>query len=137
MAEPKTRRTGASVTEFLKGVEPKRRADCKVVARLMRQITGKRPEMWGPSIVGYGTYTYRYASGREGQWPTVGFSPRKQDLTLYIMAGFRRYETLLAKLGKFKTGRSCLYIKKLEDVDLRVLETLIRESVKHVLKTSA
>jgi hypothetical protein len=134
MAEPKTRPTGASVTGFLKQVEPKRRADCKAIAKLMREVTGKRPQMWGSSIVGYGSYHYRYASGREGEWPTVGFSPRKQDLTLYIMAGFSRYESLLAKLGKFKHGKSCLYIKKLEDVDMRVLERLIRESVAHVLK---
>lgn len=137
MAEAKTRRTGASVTEFLKGVEPGRRADSKTVAKLMREVTGKRPEMWGDSIVGYGTYRYRYASGRVGEWPTVAFSPRKQDLTLYVLADFPRCEPLVKKLGTCRRGKSCLYIKSLDDVDMGVLETLIRESVAHVLKTSA
>jgi hypothetical protein len=91
--------------------------------------------MWGPSIVGFGSYHYVYASGREGDWPLTGFSPRKQDLTLYIMAGFDRYEALMAKLGKCRTGKSCLYIKRLADVDLRVLKQLVSESVKYMKRT--
>ena len=84
---------------------------------MMQELTGEKPEMWGPSIVGFGSYHYKYASGREGDWFLTGFSPRKQSLTLYIMSGFSRYEELMEKLGKYKTGKSCLYIKKLEDVD--------------------
>lgn len=88
--------------------------------------------MWGSSIVGFGSYHYQYASGREGDWPIVGFSPRKQNLTLYIMNGFDRYESLLARLGKHKTGKSCLYLNKLEDVDLQLLRELIQESVAYM-----
>jgi hypothetical protein len=95
----------------------------------MRKVTGDPGAMWGESIVGFGGYTYRYASGRSGEWFQVGFSPRKTSLTLYIMNGFRGYAALMKKLGKHKTGKSCLYIKKLEDVDMDVLEQLIRASV--------
>ena len=91
--------------------------------------------MWGTSIVGFGSYHNRYASGREGDWPLTGFSPRKQALTLYIMAGFQRYPELMKKLGKYSTGSSCLYLKRLADVDLAVLETLIRESIRHLKAT--
>jgi len=133
MASNKTRKTGASVADFLKGVEdPQRRADCRRVAKMMREATGKRAAMWGDSIVGFGQYTYTYASGRSGDWPITGFSPRKQDLTLYIMAGFSKYERLLNKLGKHRTGKSCLYIKRLSDVDETVLEELIRSSVEWI-----
>jgi len=93
--------------------------------------------MWGESIVGFGSYHYKYASGREGDWPLVGFSPRKQNLTLYIMSGFEKYEELLEKLGKFKTGKSCLYINKLKDVDIHTLRELILESVKCMRKEEA
>lgn len=103
--------------------------------RIMKQATGAEPAMWGPSIVGYGRYHYKYASGREGDWFVAGFSPRKRDLTLYIVAGFERYEALMAKLGKHTTGKSCLYIKRLADVDLTVLEELIASSVKHMKQT--
>ncbi len=133
MAELKTKRTQASVKAFLKRVpDDTRRQDCLTVLRLMKQATRAEPKMWGSSIVGFGSYRYRYASGREGDWFLTGFAPRKQDLTLYIMAGFGRYPTLLAKLGKHKTGKSCLYIKRLADVNLTVLRQLVSASVRHM-----
>jgi hypothetical protein len=133
MDEQKTRKTAASVSAFLNRVEDEeRRKDCKTVLAMMKQITGSKPAMWGPSIVGFGSYHYVYASGREGDWPLTGFSPRKQDLTLYIMAGFDGYGVLMAKLGKCRTGKSCLYLKRLSDVDLKVLKQLVSESVKHM-----
>jgi hypothetical protein len=133
MAEPKTQKTNASVTDFIDGVEhPKRREDSLAILELMREVTGQEPAMWGPSIVGFGTYRYKYASGREGEWPLTGFAPRKRNLTLYITPGFERYDALLAKLGRFKTGKSCLYVNKLEDVDLDTLRELVRQSVQHV-----
>jgi len=126
----KTARTGTSVSEFLKGVDdPQKRKDCKAVAKMMREITGQRAAMWGTSIVGFGTYHYVYESGREGDFFLAGFSPRKQNLTLYIMDGFSGYKGLMKKLGKYKTGKSCLYIKRLEDVDEGVLRKLIEGSV--------
>ena len=131
MAELKTQKNKASVTAFLNSVEDeKRRKDSKAVLKLMKEITGKKPEMWGTSIVGFGSYHYKYASGQEGDWFKVGFSPRKTALTLYIMTDLSRYASLMKKLGKYKTGKSCLYIKKLEDVDIDVLRELIEESVK-------
>ena len=135
MAENKTKATKASVTEFMNSIEdPQKRADARKVAAMMRRVTGKRAKMWGSSIVGYGTYHYKYASGREGDFMVAGFSPRKQALTVYIMAGFGRFDALVAKLGKYKTGKSCLYIKRLSDVDEKVLEKLIAESVKYMRK---
>ena len=135
MAELKTKKTGASVRAFLDGIEDDtRRRDSKKVAALMRKITGKKAEMWGPAIVGYGKWRYRYASGREGEWFLAGFSPRKQALSVYIMPGFSGFESLLKKLGKYKTGKSCLYIKRLSDVDEKVLERLIVESVGQMRK---
>lgn len=131
MAEPKTKPTGVSVVAFLKTVpDDERRKDCQALVKLMKQASGAPAKMWGPSIVGFGTYHYVYASGREGDWPLVGFSPRKQDLTLYIMAGVERFPDLMKKLGKHKTGVSCLYLKRLSDVDLKVLEKLVKESVR-------
>ena len=136
MAELKTQRTKASVSAFLNAIEdPDKRRDAKAVHKLMKEVTGAKPAMWGPSIVGYGTYRFRYESGREGEWMLTGFSPRKQALTLYIMAGFTGSEPLLEKLGKFKTGKACLYVKKLEDIDMKVLERLVRKSVKAKSKT--
>ncbi len=130
MARPKTRPTESSVTEFLNGIGDKqKRADCKVIAQMMREATGKRPKMWGASMVGYGSYRYRYASGRDGEWFECGFSPRAQNITVYIMPGFRASEPLLKKLGKHKTGKSCLYIKRLDDVDQTILSRLIADSV--------
>jgi hypothetical protein len=135
MAEPKTRPTKESVERFLSEIaDDKKREDSRTIARIMKKVTKAKPTMWGPSMIGYGSYHYRYESGREGDWFLTGFSPRKQNLTLYIMSGFTRYDALLRKLGKYKTGKSCLYIKRLDDVDLGVLETLIRESVAHVRK---
>jgi hypothetical protein len=130
MAELRTRPTGASVTAFIAAIEDRKmRADAKKVAAMMRRATGKRATMWGPGIVGYGRYHYRYASGREGEFMITGFSPRRQALTVYIMPGFGRFDKLMSKLGKYKTGKSCLYIRRLADVDETLLERLIRESV--------
>ena len=135
MAENKTKATKASVTAFMNAIEDRqKRADARRVAAMMRRATGKRAKMWGPSIVGYGTYHYKYESGREGDFMVAGFSPRKQALTVYILAGFGRFDALLKKLGKYKTGKSCLYIKRLSDVDEAVLEKLIVESVKYMRK---
>ena len=118
------------VDAFLATVEnPRRRADAGRVLDLMREVTGEPPKMWGSSIVGFGSYRYRYASGRDGSSLVVGFAPRKQNLVLYIMPGFSSHGALLSKLGKFRTGKSCLYVNRLDDVDLRVLEELVRESV--------
>ena len=133
MAENKTVKTGASVDEFMAGVENKRRReDGLVLLEMMRDVTGLEPEMWGPSIIGFGSYHYRYESGREGDMPLIGFSPRKQSLSLYIMSGFGEYEELLGRLGKHKTGASCLYINKLADVDMAVLRELVSRSVEHM-----
>ena len=130
MAQNKTRPTDESVVAFLEGVaDEKKRQDSFEVLALMREVTGMEPRMWGGSIVGFGTYHYKYATGREGDMPLTGFSPRKQSLTLYIMSGFSLYDDLLGKLGKFKTGKSCLYIKRLADVDLDTLRQLIAQSV--------
>ena len=130
MSELKTRQNDGDVDAYLDSVEnPKRREDARRILTLMREVTGEPPKMWGSSIVGFGSYHYVYASGREGDWPVVGFAPRKQNLVLYIMPGFARYESLLARLGKHRTGKSCLYVKKLDDIDADVLEALVRESV--------
>jgi hypothetical protein len=133
VSDIKTQKTGASVEDFLNAVEnERRRSDGFRVLEIMRQLSGEEPAMWGPSIVGFGSYTYKYASGRSGDWPVVGFSPRKRNLTLYIMDGFEGYEELLARLGKHKTGKACLYINKLADVDEEVLRELIVQSIAHV-----
>jgi hypothetical protein len=133
MAELKTRPTDKSVETFLEGVpDERKRRDCFTVLELMKKVTKSEPRMWGPSIVGFGSYHYRYASGREADWMLTGFSPRKQNLTLYIMAGFDGAEELVAKLGKHTTGKSCLYIKRLDDVHLPTLEKLIRGSVRRL-----
>lgn len=136
MAENKTQPTKASVTEFINAIDDReKRADARKIAAMMRRVTGKRARMWGPSMVGYGTYHYKYASGREGNFMLTGFSPRKQALTVYIMAGFSRFEALMKKLGKYSTGKSCLYIKRLSDVDEDVLEELIAKSVEYMRKS--
>lgn len=135
MAENKTKPTKSSVTAFMKGIEdPGMRSDARKVSAMMRKATGARARMWGPSIVGFGEYHYKYASGREGDFMITGFSPRKQALTLYVMPGFKSFESLMKKLGKYKTGKSCLYIKRLSDVDESVLEKLIAGSVEHMRK---
>jgi hypothetical protein len=133
MAELKTKPTNRSVAGFLKSIkDAARRKDCQTVLGIMRRATGAPPRMWGPSIVGFGEYEYRYESGRALAWFLTGFSPRKQNLTLYIMPGFQRYPDLMAKLGKHSTGKSCLYLKRLDDVDLKVLSQLVKESVAHM-----
>jgi len=137
VAELKTQPHEGSVEAFLNGVEDDgKREDAFALLTLMEEVTGEPATMWGDSIVGFGSYHYRYASGREGDWFLTGFSPRKRDLTLYIMAGFDRYDALLEKLGKFKTGKSCLYLKRLGDVDLDVLRELVRQSADHVAATN-
>ncbi len=136
MAELKTKQTAASVKTFIdKVADDERRRDCRTLVQTMKRITKAQPRMWGPSMVGFGTYHYKYESGREGDWFLTGFSPRKQDLTLYIMAGFDRYDELMSRLGRHKTGRSCLYVKRLADIDLKVLEKLIAASVRHMKQT--
>ncbi len=131
----KTIPNDASVDSFLDAVEnERRRSDARTVKAMMERITGWEPKMWGPSIVGFGEYHYRYDSGREGDFLITGFSPRKKALTIYIMPGFTHYDALMGKLGKFKTGRSCLYINRLDDVDLSILEELIASSVNHMVE---
>ena len=137
MAELKTKPNDQSVEAFLDAVaDEKKRQDSYTILELMKQVTGEEPTMWGDSIVGFGSYHYKYKSGREGDWFLTGFSPRKQNLTLYIMAGFDQYDALLEKLGKFKTGKSCLYIKKVEDIDLPTLRELIEQSVQHLVDSN-
>ena len=131
----KTQRNTSSVKSFLDGVaDEKKRNDARAVAAIMEDITGEKPAMWGSSMVGFGSYHYKYDSGQEGDWPLVGFSPRKDSLTLYLMPGFEERSELLSKLGKHKTGVSCLYIKSLDDVHLPTLKTLVRQSVKQMKK---
>lgn len=135
MAELKTKPTKQSVSAFLKKIpDEKRRKDCEAISRMMAEVTKAKPEMWGPSIVGFGRYKYKYDSGREGEWMVTGFSPRKTDLTLYIMQGFASLPDLMDRLGKHKTGKSCLYIKKLEDVDVKVLRKIVEKSVQMMSK---
>ena len=137
MAELKTKLNNRSVERFLNAVSDRqKRQDCFTLLKLMQQVTQAEPRMWGSSIVGFGSYHYAYASGREGDWFVAGFSPRKQNLTLYIMAGFEQYDTLLQKLGKHKTGKACLYINRLDDIHLPTLKKLIQQSVKHMTKTN-
>ena len=127
MAENKTKLTKLSVTAFIDTVsDPARRADAKALVKLLQRATGEKPQMWGASIVGFGSYHYKYESGREGDMPVVGFSPRKSATVLYGVAGAR---DLLPKLGKHTTGKGCLYIKKLGDVDQTVLEAMVVKSV--------
>ena len=138
MAENKTQPTKASVGDFIRAVkDPARRRDCRTVMKLMRQATGAPPRMWGPSIVGYGNYHYRYESGREGDTPQVGFSPRQRELVLYLMGGLQLHAARLKRLGKHRTGKGCLYLRSLAEVDQAVLEEMIRASVRHVRKLEA
>lgn len=131
MAELKTKKNKASVAAFLKTVTDKsKRADCETVSEIMQSITKAEPVMWGTSIVGFGHYHYVYASGREGDWFICGFSPRKQNLTLYLMGGLEMQKELLTKLGKHKTGKGCLYVKSLADIDINVLKAMIKNCVK-------
>ena len=133
MAELKTQKNDARVEAFLNTVaDERKRHDCFTLLDLMREATGADPVMWGDSIVGFGEYHYKYASGRAADWFLTGFAPRKQNLTLYIMAGFDEYDDLLGKLGKHSTGKSCLYIKRLDDVDMATLRELVSASVQHM-----
>jgi hypothetical protein len=135
MAELKTRVTKVSVDRFLQGIkDEKKREDCYQILKIMKRATKAEPKMWGTSIIGFGDYHYKYASGREGDWFIAGFSPRVQNLTLYMMGGFD--QELLKKLGKYKTGKGCLYINKLEDVDARILNKLITTLVKKAKASS-
>src|SRR5690349_12034950 len=133
MAELKTKVNDASVTKFLNTIEDKdAKKDSLEILKMMEQITKEKPKMWGSSIVGFGSYHYKGKSGREGDWMLIGFSPRKQNLTLYLMHGFDSHADLLKKLGKFTTGMGCLYIKRLDDVDRKVLKELVQVSVKRM-----
>lgn len=135
MAEAKTRPTTQSLTDFLAGVaDAQRRRDCEQVAKLMQDVTGQPAVMWG-AIVGFGTYTYTYATGRTGDWPLTAFAPRKNDLTLYIGGGLDTFPDLAAKLGKYKHGKGCVYVKRLSDLDQGVLRELVTQSVAHMKAT--
>jgi Domain of unknown function (DU1801) len=134
MAELKTKKNEASVAEFLQAIpDEQKREDSLTILALMQKATKAEPKMWGSSIIGFGDYHYQYASGREGDWFQLGFSPRKQNLTLYLLSGLEAQRDSLAKLGKHKTGKGCLYINKLADVDMKVLQTMLTDAVK-VLK---
>lgn len=136
MADLKTQANDRSVQAFLAGVaDVRRREDCLTLVQMMQDVTGAPARMWGDTIVGFGSYHYTYASGRTGDWPLIAFSPRKANLTLYIMAGFEAYETLLSQLGKHKTGKSCLYVKTLRDLDMDILKQLMTLSVEHMRAT--
>ena len=129
----KTVATDQSVQEFIDSVDNEvKKNDSLTLLDMMADITGRPPVMWGSSLIGFGTYHYKYASGREGDFFLTGFSPRKQALTIYIMPGFSEYDEILGKLGKYKTGKSCLYIKKLDDVDQEILQELIAKSVAYM-----
>lgn len=133
MAELKTKLNDASVDEFLyRTTEGERLNDCLTIRDLMQQITGEPAKMWGPSIVGFGTYHYKYKSGREGDWMLIGFSPRKNALTLYVMDGYSDYQNELEHLGKFTKGKGCLYIKRLADIDLKLLQQIIEKSINKI-----
>ena len=133
MEKLKTQKTKVSVSAFLKRIaDAERRKDCQTLVRIMKKIVGVAPKMWGSSIVGFGHYHYKYASGRENDWFLAGFSPRKKDLTIYLMSGIDRHDALLPRLGKYTTGKSCLYIKRLADIDMAVLEELLAESMRHM-----
>jgi hypothetical protein len=134
-AQNKTVQTDQSVSKFISKVpDEEKRQDSLVLIDIMKRVTGERPRMWGPSIVGFGSIHYKYESGREGDMPLVGFSPRKQNLTLYLSLGAGGFNTLLKQLGKHTTGKGCLYVKRLDDLHMPTLEKLVRESVKRVRK---
>jgi hypothetical protein len=136
MAELKTKPTGQSVAQFIAAQDEQRQEDCRTVAALMEKATGSKPKLWGSSIVGFGDYHYQYASGREGDWFLTGFAPRKANLTLYVLNGFPGQDELLAKLGKHKLGKGCLYLNRLDDVHLPTLKKLIAASVKQAKQNS-
>ncbi len=133
-AELKTKENDACVETFIGGQPTAVAADCHTIIALMRKVTGEEPRMWGASIVGFGRYRYKGASGREGEWFLTGFSPRKTNLSLYILTGLEENAALLARLGKHTTGKGCLYIKSLNDVDVKMLEELVAKGVKGLEK---
>ncbi len=136
MAEIKTKVNDASVDDFLNSIKDEQvRQDCWTIVDIMRKATNEKPQMWGSSIVGFGSYHYKYASGREGDWTLTAFSPRKQNITLYIWPGFAGYDELMARLGKHSRGKTCIYIKRLSDIDLPTLKRIIKGSVKHMKKS--
>jgi hypothetical protein len=133
--EAKTKPTRVSPTKFINAIEDETlRKDARAIVALMKSVTGEKPVMWGPSIIGFGSYHYKYASGHEGDAPIAGFSPRRPKLVVYISPGFPRYESLMAKLGKYTSGKVCVYIKRLEDIDMKILEALVAGSVAHTKK---
>ncbi|HKL17734.1 MAG TPA: DUF1801 domain-containing protein [Halalkalibaculum sp.] len=135
MSALKTQQNEGNVIAFLNAVEEKqKREDSLALLDIMKEASGEEPKMWGPSIVGFGKYHYKYESGREGNWFLTGFSPRKQKMSVYIVPGFERFNDLIARLGKYSTGKSCLYFKKLTDIDCDILSQLIRESVEYMKK---
>ncbi|NKB37311.1 MAG: DUF1801 domain-containing protein [Gammaproteobacteria bacterium] len=135
MSELKTKKNKASVREFIDSIEDsEKKKDCKQLATMMRKLSGKRAAMWGDSIVGFGEYHYKYKSGREGDWPVTGFSPRKQNISIYIMPGFSKYKKQLAKLGKHKHSVSCLYIKRLSDIDVEALKEIVADSIERMTR---
>lgn len=138
MSELKTQPNSADVEAFLANIDaPQKRADCQQLAQWMSELTGSPAQMWGSSIVGFGSYHYRYASGREGDWFLTGFAPRAQNISIYIMSGFAQFEALMQQLGKFKTGKSCLYIKRLSDIDTNILRQLLEASIRYLRETYA
>lgn len=131
MSNLKTRPTDQEASQFIDAVEPdQKRKDCWTIVEMMREITGSEPVMWGSSIIGFGAYTYVNSSKKPADWPITGFSPRKTNLALYVMPGFSNYQSLMARLGEYSTGKSCLYVKKLADIDLDVLKEVIARSVR-------
>lgn len=138
MADLKTIPTRVSVDKFLEGIaDERKRADCYQILGIMKKATKAEPKMWGTSIVGFGKHHYVYASGREGDWFLIGFSPRKQNLTLYLNGSLTQLEDLMQKLGKHSTGKGCLYINTLQDIDVKVLKRLIRQSLKMTVKNGS
>ncbi len=135
MSELKTKMNESDIVAFLNGVDnEERRKDCFILLELFEKWTNEMPKMWGASIIGFGSYHYKYDSGREGDWFLTGFSPRKQNLTIYITAGFQEYDEIMKNLGKYSTGSSCLYVKKLSDIDIEKLKTLVEKSVAYMKK---
>lgn len=138
MSDPKTMKNDASVEAFIDALDDERKKnESRVLVALMREVTGEEPAMWGDSIIGFGTYHYRYASGREGDWMLTGFSPRKRAFSIYVMSGFPQHEELMDRLGTYRTGKACLYVKKLDDIDLDVLRDLVRASAAYITEEYA
>lgn len=138
MAELKTRPTGVDPAKFVDSIkDERRRADAKTLLAMMTRVTGESPRMWGSAIVGFGTYHYKYATGREGDWCVTGFAPRKDSMTVYIMPGLHLQQSNLKKLGKVTTGMSCIYIRKLDDVHMPTLEKMVKQAGKDLPKVAA